>query len=432
MADETATPDTAVSTVTEVPAELAETAKAAGWPEELVLELLSQGAEPADLTRYMVSGVTEEQVRQFMASQGGDGSGQGGMELALEWMTVPTEWGIRAKPTAHGLTIDAINVGKYGDVPDVWEYHSEMPRGAIPMLGVESMGYTIYEKQELWADNAGALYEEAIQRRWAPATDVDWENIKPLPDDLERAICQICTHFSEKAQLEADILAGWEPELSYGYHEIKLYLSTAIFEGARHSELFRKRALSNGGGLGLQSPGWGFRSVTDARNFTEMVAVQMVLQDSFTLTQYQYCERYAPSAAEKRMFRMAMQDKARHVAYGISHLKYVLLHKAERRKELERYLDKGESLLVADDKDSATREAFAILFVGSQEKIQEGLQMYEEMRGRQVQQYLARLRWATLERKETIVLALRKYVQDQNEAAGSQTPGTAARMLEVK
>ena len=428
MAEETAPP--APAPVTEMPAELVEPAKAAGWPEDLVLELLSQGGEPADLRRYMVSGVTEEQVRQFMASQGGDGSGQGGgMELALEWMTVPTEWGIRAKPTAHGLTIDAINVGKYGNVPDVWEYHSEMPRGAIPMVGVESMGYTIYEKQELWADNAGALYEEAIQRRWGSATDVDWENIKPLPDDLERAIGQISTHFTEKAQLEADILAGWEPELSYGYHEIKLYLSTAIFEGARHSELFRKRALSNGGGLGLQSPGWGFRSATDARNFTEMVAVQMVLQDSFTLTQYQYCERYAPSAPEKRMFRMAMQDKARHVAYGISHLKYVLLHKAERRLELERYLDKGESLLVADDKDSATREAFAILFVGSREKIQEGLQTYEEMRGRQVEQYLARLRWATMERKETIVLALRKYVQDEDKAAAA--PSMTARMAAV-
>ena len=251
-----------------------------------------------------------------------------------------------------------------------------------------------------------------------------------MPDDLERAICQICTHFSEKAQLEADTLAGWEPELSYGYHEIKLYLSTVIFEGARHAELFRKRALSNGGGLGLQSTGWGFRSITDARNFTEAVSIQMVLQDSFTLTQYQYCERYAPSAAEKHMFRLAMQDKARHIAYGLAHLKYVLLHRPERREEMERYLDKGESLLVADDKDTATREAFAILFAGSQEKIQEGLQKYEEMRERQVRQYLARLRWATLEREETIFPALRKYVQGQDEAAAA--PSTAARMAAVR
>ena len=422
MAEETAAPPT------EMPEELVETAKAAAWPEDLVMELLSQGAEPSDLMRYMTSGVTAEQVRQFMASQGGD-QGGGGMELTLAWMNVPTEWGIRAKPTKHGLTIDAINVGKYGEVPDVWKYNTEMPRGAVPITGVEAMGYTIFEKQELWADNAGALYEEAVQRRWGSATDIDWANIKELPDDLERAICQICTHFSEKAQLEADTLAGWEPELSYGYHEIKLYLSTVIFEGARHAELFRKRALSNGGGLGLQSTGWGFRSVTDSRNFTEAVSIQMVLQDSFTLAQYQYCEGYAPSAAEKHMFRMAMQDKARHIAYGLAHLKYVLLHRPERRQEMERYLDKGESLLVADDKDTATREAFAILFGGSQEKIQEGLQTYEEMRERQVRQYLARLRWATLEREETIFPALRKYVQGQDEAAAA--PSTAARMAAV-
>ena len=147
-----------------------------------------------------------------------------------------------------------------------------------------------------------------------------------------------------------------------------------------------------------------------------MVVVQMVLQDSFTLTQYQYCERYAPSAPEKYMFRMAMQDKARHIAYGIGHLQYVLLQKAERRQELERYLDKGESLLLADDKDAATREAFAILFGGSKETIQAGLQKYEEMRERQVKQYVARLKWATLERQDTIIRALRDYAQNEDEA----------------
>ncbi|MEX0786055.1 MAG: hypothetical protein WD939_05415 [Dehalococcoidia bacterium] len=393
-----------------MPAELVEPAKAVGWPEDLVLELLARGAQPPDLLRYMSMGVSEEQVRQFMAAQAGGGdAGPAAPELGLSWMKVPTEWGTRAKPTKHGLTIDAINIGKYGDVPDVWEHQSEMPRGAVPILGVEGMGYSVYEKQELWSDNAGALYEEAIQRRWRPATDIDWASIQPLPDDVERAICQICTHLSEKAQLEADVLAGWEPELSYGYHEVKLYLSTTIFEGARHAELFRKRALSNGGGLGFQSPGWAFRSVTDARNFTEMLMVQMVLQDSFTLVQYQYGEAYAPSAPEKLIFRMAMQDKARHIAFGLAHLKYVLLHKHERRKELERYLDKGEALLATDDRDPTLREAFAVLFGGGKEKIREGLAIYEEMRRRQVRQYLDRLSWATIERAETLFPSLRAY-----------------------
>lgn len=402
--------DEATAAAVEVPPELAALAKAAGWPEDLVAELLQRGAQPADLTRYMSLGVSADQVRQFLAS--GEEGGAGGPpppQLTLAWMNVPTEWGTRAKPTKKGLTVEAINIGKYGDVPEIWEYQSEMPRGAVPILGVEGMGYSVYEKQELWADNAGDLYEEAIQRRWRPATDIAWDTLEPLPDDLERSICQICTHFSEKAQLEADVLAGWEPELSYGYHEVKLYLATVIFEGARHAEVFRKRALSNGGGLGLQSTGWSFRSVTDARNFTEMIMVQMVLQDGFTLTQYEFCEKYAPTAAEKLLYRLAMQDKARHVAYGIAHLKYVLLHRQERRQELERYLDKGEALLVSDDRDTATREAFAILFAGGKDKIADGLQLYDAMRRRQVQQYLERLHWATIERADHLVPGLRPY-----------------------
>jgi hypothetical protein len=336
-------------------------------------------------------------------------------------MYTPTEWGTRAKPTKKGLTLEAINIGKYGEVPDRWENQTEMPRGAVAIEGVEGMGYSIYEKQELWADNAGDLYEEAIQRRWRPATDNDLASLQTLPDDLERAICQLCTHFSEKAQLEADMLAKWEPELSYGYHEIKLYLATVIFEGARHAEVFRKRALSNGGGLGLQSTGWGLRSVTDARNFTEFVAAQMVLQDSFTLTQYQVCEAYAPLAAEKLLFRLAMQDKARHIAYGITHLKYVLLHRIDRRQELERYLDKAEALLVADDKDAATREAFAILMAGSKDNIADGLRLYEEMRRRQVQQYLERLTWATIDRRDRLNPALRAYLPQEEPAAAGAT-----------
>src|SRR3990170_6294358 len=292
MAEEPAAP------TIEIPPDLAARAKAAGWPEDLVLTLLGRGAQPADLTRYMSMGVTADQVREFIAQQGTAGAQGGGLpaaQLDLSWMNVPTEWGTRAKPTKKGLTLDAINIGRYGDVPDVWEYKTEMPRGAVATAAMEAMGYTIYEKQELWSDNAAALYEEAIQRRWRPASDIDWASLQPLPDDLERAICQICTHFSEKAQLEADVLSGWEPELSYGYHEVKLYLATVIFEGARHVEAFRKRALCNGGGLGLQSPGWGFRSITDARNFTEMVAIQMVLHDSFTMVQCQYGEALARS-----------------------------------------------------------------------------------------------------------------------------------------
>lgn len=387
--------------------EITSKAESVGWPLDLVRQALAMGAAEADLMRFMDMGVTAEQAREFMAT-----GGAGRPQVDLSWMQVPTEWNTRARPTRHGLTLEAINIGKYGEIPDQWEYQTEMPRGAVPIPGVEGMGYSIYQKQEVWSDACARLYEEAIQRRWRPATDVPWTSIEPLPDDVERAICQVCTHISEKEQAEADVLGRWEPEISYGYHEVKLYLATTIFENARAVEVFRKRALSNGGGLGVQSPGWGFRSVIDARNFTEMAVIQMVLQDSLTLVQYQFGEKYAKNPAEKFIFAHAMEDKARHVAYGVTHLKYVLLHRSDRREEMQRYLDKGEAMLLQDDKkDPATREAFAIYFAGSKEDIAEGLRTYHQMRRRHVEQYLARLTWATLDRSERLAAGLRAYIE---------------------
>jgi len=380
----------------------------ANWPLDLVKRALAMGAAENDLINFMDMGVTAEQAQQFIEQGGGGGAS---FQVDLSWMDVPTEWNTRAKPTKHGLTLEAINIGKYGDIPDIWPYQTEMPRGAVPIPGVEGMGYSIFEKQEVWSDACAKLYEEAIQRRWRPATDVPWTSIEPLPDDLERAICQICTHISEKEQLEADVLGRWEPEISYGYHEVKLYLATTIFENARAVEVFRKRALSNGGGLGVQSSGWAFRSIVDARNFTEMVAIQMVLHDSLTLGQYAFGEKFARNPAEKFIFAHCLQDKARHLSYGVSHLKYVLLHRPERREEIQRYLDKGEGMLVQDDKkDPSTRESFAMYFAGGKDKIADGLQVYDAMRKTALGQYLARLKWATLDRSQRLQPGLKAYL----------------------
>jgi len=390
--------DTAAGVTVQVPPDLAAKAEEKGWPLELLRQALAQGGQPADLMRFMDMGVSPEQAQAFLAGprafrdRGSPPPGQA-PALDLSWMNVSTEWGVRARPDKRGLTIEAINIGTYGEVPEVWEHQTEMPRGAGPIPDVESMGYTIYQKQEVWSENAASLYEEGIQRRWRPATDIPWDTIEPLPDDIERAMCQLCTHLSEKAQLEADVLARWLPEISYGYHEVKLYLAATISECGRHADVFRKRALANGGGLGIQSPGWGFRSIVDARNYSEMVVIQMVLHDGFTLAQLAHGEAFAHNGAEKLIFRLAMQDKARHVAYGIGHLKHVLIHRPNRRQEMQRYLEKGERALIVDDRDTPTREALAILLGGgkSESQLNEGYNRLLAVRRKQFNEYVHRL-----------------------------------------
>ena len=58
-------------------------------------------------------------------------------------------------------------------------------------------------------------------------------------------------------------------------------------------------------------------------------------------------------------------------------------------------------------------EAFAIFFSGSKDTIRDGLKIYDEMRRHAVRQYLARLKWATIEREERLNPGLRAFIQTE-------------------
>lgn len=401
-----------------IPPELKAVADEHGWPEDLVKRAIALGGAPDFLANQIKAGITPEVAERFIAQQ--EAAREGGLAstLDLSWMKVPTEWGMRVRPGKKGLTVGMLNVGTYADIPDVWPYQTEMPRGAYPLPGIPSMGYSIYEKAELWSDNSADLYEEAIQRRWRPATDIKWDTVEPLPDEIERAICQLCTYLCEKALLAGDVVGRWLPEMSYGYHEVKLYLSTAAYDAAQHFEVFRKRALSNGGGMGLQSPGYFHRGIIDARAWTETSIVLYIFSNSFTMGLYQLGEYVAHNEAESNIFRYCMQGTARQLAYGVQHLKYFLSRKLDRRGEIHNYLNKAEAIFAfEEEKDVPIREALIILLGGGtgEQQILDGMRKLEYFKRRWVRDYLARLAAAGVDRREKLHPSLRQYAEEPAE-----------------
>ena len=98
-----------------------------------------------------------------------------------------------------GLTIGDLNIGTYGDIPDHWHNRSEIARGSFPNPINEDMGYTIFDKAIVWADCCVPLYEVAIRDRWVSATDLRWASLEALPDDIEKAVCQLMTEQSDRA-----------------------------------------------------------------------------------------------------------------------------------------------------------------------------------------------------------------------------------------
>lgn len=333
-------------------------------------------------------------------------------EPGYDWFDKSLQWGVRAKPGSKGLTIDALNIGIYGEVPDYWDDQTRMPRGAYPQAGVPPIGFALRNKYDLWADNAADLYEEAIQRRWIPASDIPWNTIEPLPDDVETAMCQLCTELIQHANVEIETIGNWQQNMSYGFHEVKLYLASEMFDSARAFEAFRKRALSNGGGLGLESKGSVNRMILESKGgWTETSVFLHLLRGVFTMTIYRYGEKFAHSEAEKVLFARSLQDKARHVSYGLQHLKYAVNHQLDKRIVLGRLLAIGENVFVKELDDPVLRESLAIIFGGGVEGIRAGLHTYDQMMADYVRQYLAFTEWIGIGRSERLSPGLRKYLE---------------------
>ena len=140
---------TAVADIPEVDEQTRLKARDLGWAEGLIERALGSGHSMQEIWQALSTNIDGATAAQFLESEGGSF-----FKPDYSWMKVPTEWGIRARPAdpAMGLTIQDLNVGTYGDIPDVWTIRSEIARGSYPAPVMEDMGYTIFEKAPIWAD----------------------------------------------------------------------------------------------------------------------------------------------------------------------------------------------------------------------------------------------------------------------------------------
>ena len=318
-------------------------------------------------------------------------------DLDMSWLRTDSDWGIAAKPGKRGLTLDEINVGSYGDVPEEAHDMTMRPRGAAGRDGVPRLGYRL-NKNDVWSQNATLLYEEAVQRQWSSATDIPWDTLEELPDDVERAMSQLCTFLTEVEFIAGDTPSQWLPSISNEHYEVKLFLASQVMDEARHLDVFRKRALANGGGLMSGGPGTGLRAIISARDFSEMSAIMHIIGEGFIQSLFRSGELLSNSEAEKRMFRLAAQDESRHVSFGVMHMKHILETEPERREEIHSYLDSGEEIFAGTGVSASggSVESLGILLGGGVQGMDEGLKKLLAIRKRQVNEYMHRLEVAGL------------------------------------
>ena len=181
-----------------------------------------------------------------------------------------------------------------------------------------------------------------------------------------------------------------------------MFLQSQVMDEARHLDVFRKRALVNGGGLMRRAGSLSVvgANIDSSRDLTEMSARLHITGEGSVLTLFRTGELMAYNEAEKHIYRLCAQDESRHVAFGVMHLQYIGHSNTDRREEIQQYLDEAEQSLVngAGQNPAArglpSNAALAILLGGGEDKMEDGFNTLLAVRQRQVKEYVQRVRVA--------------------------------------
>ncbi len=197
-------------------------------------------------------------------------------------------------------------------------------RGALVEAGGPEMDFDLDDRRVVWADVAPKLYAQAAAGQWDPATAVDWDAPRDHPADVEAAVVQVMTYLVENEQAALVVPARFLGRIHPHFREVVQLLAVQVADEARHVEVFTRRALLGGGQLGVSGAGGraSLASLVVEPDFALASFLLSVLGEGSFLNLLAFLERHAPDAVTRRVCHLALQDEARHVAFGLAHLEH--------------------------------------------------------------------------------------------------------------
>jgi len=327
--------------------------------------------------------------------------------LDLGWLKAGTEkLRFSQENPKRGFTYLDVNKGSYG-----YDELAEVPRGprgAAPRGAAYDPNHQVdlepelNRKSDVWAYKVASFTEEAVSRQWDATTDIPWNDLDKYErsEELEVAFAQLCTFFTEVEMIATDLPAKWLWRMNNQFHEVKHFIATQAMDEARHAEVFRKRVLAGGVGLmeALPQAEHSLKAILDGDTYSDASAFMHLLAEGNVLTMFRFSELISPTPVDKRIFQLVMQDEARHVSYGLQHLKWTMDHTPERKEQLHAALDEAESVTI-NQFDAALTECMIVLAgKGTKpDQIAEGVKIVGDMQVKQMHEYFHRLRRAGFE-----------------------------------
>ena len=223
-----------------------------------------------------------------------------------------------AEPTGHAdpRSPDAVHEAP----PARWGLAA---RGATIEAGAPEFDFALDNKVEVWADEARRLYLQASAAQWDPETAIDWTRPCDLPDEVEDAVVQVMTYLIENETAALLVPARFLAQVHPHFKEVLQLLAVQMADEARHIEVFTRRALLHRDEPGLSTAGGqaSLKTLIDEPDFALASFLLSVLGEGTFLSLLLFLEVHAPDEITRQIMKLAARDEARHVAFGVAHLK---------------------------------------------------------------------------------------------------------------
>jgi len=223
------------------------------------------------------------------------------------------------------------------------------PRGARIEAGGPAFSFPLHTKRQVWAEELESIYKQAVSNQWSASRDVPWGQLEKLDPAVEAAVCQVMTFLTENEFAALYVPARFIPRIHPHYREVVEVLAMQVVDEARHAEAFTRRAEAGGLGLGTTavSGQLSLQTLVEEPDFTTAAFLLCVMGEGTFLSLLKFIETHAPDAVTASLARLAHRDEARHVAFGVSHLRYVLEREPERRASLALAVERRSRMLAS-------------------------------------------------------------------------------------
>ena len=210
-----------------------------------------------------------------------------------------------------------------GVVDEAKPYWGLAGRSAEIELGGPEFDFGLVEKIDLWTDDAARLYARAAAAQWDPERAIEWAAPIEHEEEIEDAVVQVMTYLIENETAALLVPARFLSRLHPHFREVMQLLAIQAADEARHIEVFTRRALLKRPALGSSTIGGqaSLKTLLDEPDFALASFLLSMMGEGSFLVLLNFLHRYGPDPVTRSVARLAAQDEARHVAFGLAHLR---------------------------------------------------------------------------------------------------------------